>query len=109
MGNTTQAPPNGGAIFLEFQNREGLLIPITYYELWTLIVCRTSLGGNWERAKQAASMVMDAPRKRALVERLSRLAEQGSLPEIPIEIQHMHLQRAHRWFKGRPVVGDQND
>jgi len=105
MTTKTLARPLGGEVYEELKDRHGNVIVLTYNDLWMLLVCRTSLDGDWVRTRQAASMVMDAAAKCAIAERLWELEQLlGGLPTIPPGVQSFHLQRAHQWFKGRPVV-----
>jgi hypothetical protein len=107
MTSQTMMAPLGGEIYQEVFDRRGERIVLTYNDLWMIIVCRTSLDGDWVRARQAADMVLDASNKKALVERLWELDQLlGGLPEIPPSVQTLHLQRAHQWFKSRPILND---
>jgi hypothetical protein len=107
MSGQTLMAPLGGEIYQEVFDRQGNRIVLTYNDLWMLIVCRTSMDGDWIRARQAAGMVMDPSHKQNLAERLWELEQMlGGLPEIPPGVQTLHLQRAHHWFKGRPVLFD---
>lgn len=105
MDTETLARPLGGELYMEIQDRRGNPIILTYNDLWMLIVCRTSLDGDWVRTRQACTMVMDAAGKQAVADRLWELEQLvGGLPEIPPVVQTLHMQRAHQWFKARPVV-----
>lgn len=107
MSTKTLARPLGGEIYQELKDRYGTPIVLTYNDLWMLIVCRTSLDGDWVKTRQAAGMVMDAAGKCAIAERLWELEQLlGGLPEIPPAVEMLHMQRAHQWFKGRPVVSE---
>jgi hypothetical protein len=105
----TMLRPLGGETFLELEDSSNNKIILTYNDLWMLIVCRTSMDGDWFRARQAASMVQDAPNKQAIAEYLSKLDQQlGGLPDIPSDVQHLHVHRAHLWFNQRPVLTDKH-
>jgi hypothetical protein len=107
--NVTMPRPLGGEIYQEFADAEGKTIILTYNDLWMLIVCRSTMDGDWIRMRESTSMVADSPRKRAIVERLWKLEQSsGSLPAVPPEIQQIHLHRAHLWFNQRPVSGAKN-
>jgi hypothetical protein len=74
-----------------------------------LIVCRTSLDGDWFKLRQAASIVQDATHKKAIAVRLWQLEQElGGLPDIPPDVQNLHIHRAHLWFKQRPVLSDKH-
>lgn len=95
--------PRGGEPYAEIKDGKGMTIMLTYNDLWMLLVCRTTLDGDWTRAREAASMVVDPTRKRAIVDRLWRLEQQVGLPVIPAGVEKLQLHRAHVWFNDRPV------
>jgi hypothetical protein len=107
MASKTMLRPLGGETWREIEDRYKNTFTLTYNDLWMMIVCRTALDGDWLRTRQAASMVQDAPRKRALAERLWELEQRlDGLPEIPGEVLALETHRAHQWFKQRTVVAD---
>ncbi len=107
MTAKTMLRPLGGELYDEFEDRWGNKITLTYNDLWMILVCRTSQDGDWLRTRQAAAMVMDAANKRALAEKLWELEQMlGGLPEVPLNVQSIHVHRAHVWFKQRPVIFD---
>jgi len=109
MAAKTLLRPLGGETYLEIVDIAKNTIILTYNDLWMLIVCRTSLDGDWFRLRQAASMVQDASHKRAIADRLWRLEQElGGLPDIPLDVQNLHIHRAHHWFKQRPVLADKH-
>lgn len=109
MTTKTLMGPLGGEVYIDLKDRWGNTISLTYNDLWMLIVCRASQDGDWIRTRQAASLVADANNKRALAERLWELEQTlGGLPEIPPTVLKLHMQRAHIWFKQRPVLHDRN-
>lgn len=109
MSTRTMMGPLGGEIYTELKDRRGNTIALTYNDLWMMIVCRMSQDGDWVRTRQAASQVVDATNKRALVERLWELEQTlGGLPDIPATVLKLHEQRAHLWFNQRPVLYDRN-
>ncbi|PJF39679.1 MAG: hypothetical protein D6737_07025, partial [Chloroflexi bacterium] len=96
--------PLGGEIYEEFQDKNGNRIVLTYNDLWLLIVCQTSMDGDWARVREAAGMVPDPTRKRELANRLWKLEQElDGLPPIPDKIQKINLHRAHNWFNQRTV------
>jgi hypothetical protein len=100
----TLVTPLGGETYHIIQDAHGVEVILTYNDLWMLIVCRTSLDSDWIRAREAAGLIMDAPRKQQIVDRLRELDKVlGGLPNIPDDVLALHLQRAHRWFKQKPV------
>jgi hypothetical protein len=104
MVTKTLSHPIGGEIYQEFTDRAGNVFMLTYNDLWMLIVCRTSLDGDWIRTRQATEVVEDGKAKREIVDRLWELEQTlGGLPEIPSNVQNLHLHRAHQWFKMREV------
>lgn len=109
MNTKTMLRPLGGETYLEISNAAHSPIVLSYNDLWMLIVCRTSLDGDWIRLRQAASMVYDPLQKQAVVDRLWALEQQlGGLPEIPEDVRNIHFYRAQQWFKQRPVRTDKN-
>lgn len=101
--------PLGGETYLEFVDEAKNKVVLTYNDLWMLIVCRTSLDGDWHRMRQAASLVQDAPNKRTVADRLWLLEQRlGGLPDIPPDVQNLHIHRAYQWFKQRPVIVDKH-
>lgn len=109
MSVKTLAEPLGGETYLELEDSAGNLVTLTYNDLWMMLVCQTTLDGDWIRARQVVSMVVDAARKRAVVDRLWELEQVlGGLPAIPPGVRKMHLERAHHWFNKRPVLTDKN-
>lgn len=109
MNSKTIAGPLGGETYLEFQDTHGRPIVLTYNDLWMMLICQTTLDGDWIRTRQAASLVVDAARKRQLVDRLWELEQViGGLPAIPTNVRIMHQERAHHWFNKRPVLTDKN-
>jgi hypothetical protein len=107
MDTKTMLRPLGGEIYLEIADVGSKKIVLTYNDLWMLIVCRTSLDGDWIRTRQAASMVYDALQKQAVADRLWAIEQHlGGLPAIPSDVQNIHIYRAHQWFKQRPVLTD---
>lgn len=100
----TMPLPLGGEVYVELNNTQGSPVVLTYNDLWLLIVCRTSLDGDWQRTREAAGMVPDPSRKRALVDRLWQLEREfGGLPNIPENVMSLNLHRAHQWFNNRSV------
>lgn len=95
--------PQGGEVYAVIKDAAGASVTLTYNDLWILLVVRTTLDGDWVRAREAASMGVDPLRKRALVDRLWRLEQQAVLPIIPAEIEKLNLHRAHVWFNEREV------
>ncbi|MCB9454547.1 MAG: hypothetical protein H6671_01010 [Anaerolineaceae bacterium] len=109
MSSKTLAGPLGGETYQEIEDTDGNVVILTYNDLWMMLVCQTTLDGDWVRTRQAAMMVADAARKRMVIDRLWQLEQvKGGLPPIPAEIRTMHLERAHHWFKKRPVLSDKN-
>ncbi|MCB9452119.1 MAG: hypothetical protein H6672_11820 [Anaerolineaceae bacterium] len=109
MSNETLAGPLGGETYLEFEDTRGHTITLSYNDLWMMIVCQTSLDGDWIRTRQAATLVADAARKRAVVDRLWELEQVlGGLPPVSHSLLTMHMERAHNWFNKRPVLTDKN-
>jgi hypothetical protein len=107
MSAQTRLRPLGGEIYIQFLDQTKNTIVLTYNDLWMLIVCRTSLDGDWHRTRQAALLVQDGPNKRAIADRLWSLEKQlGGLPEIPSDVQNLHIHRAYQWFKQRTVILD---
>ena len=94
----------GGDKYCEIPDKQGGVIVLTNNDLWMLIVCRTTLDGDWIRMGQAAGMVVDPVKKRAIAERLWRLEQRlDGLPLIPPMVTKLHLHRAHVWFNERIV------
>jgi hypothetical protein len=109
MDTKTMLRPLGGETYLEIPDLVSSNVVLTYNDLWMLIVCRTSLDGDWVRLRQAASMVYDPLQKQAVVDRLWTLEQRlDGLPEIPTDVKNIHMFRAHQWFKQRPVRTDKN-
>jgi hypothetical protein len=107
MSAQTLLRPLGGETYIQFLDHFQKTVVLTYNDLWTLIVCRTSLDGDWHRTRQAALLVYDATNKRAIADRLWTLEQHlGGLPEIPSDVQNLHIHRAYLWFKQRPVIQD---
>jgi hypothetical protein len=107
MSAQTLLRPLGGETYIQFLDHSQKTIVLTYNDLWTLIVCRTSLDGDWHRTRQASLLVHDAANKRTIADRLWTLEQYlGGLPEIPSDVQNLHIHRAHLWFKQRPVIQD---
>ena len=101
--------PLGGETYLEFVDEAKNTVVLTYNDLWMLIVCRTSLDSDWHRMRQAASLVQDASNKQALADRLWSLEQRlGGLPDIPLDVQNLHIHRAYQWFKQRLVIVDKH-
>lgn len=101
---TTLPRPTGAEIYQEITAEDGSTIVLTYNDLWTMIVCQNSLDGDWTRIRQAALMVIDPAKKRALADRLWRLEQQlDGLPAIPEDVMRLNLHRAHIWFNERMV------
>jgi hypothetical protein len=101
---TTIVRPYGGEIFMAFQDRRGNPIVLTYNDLWVMIVCRSSMDGDWRRAKEAAGMAADPRRKQALVDRLWKLEQKlDGLPALDDGVIKLNLHRAHVWFNQRTV------
>ncbi len=96
--------PTGAEIYQEISLPNGQVIVLTYNDLWMIIVCQTTLDGDWTRTRQAAMMVVDPMKKRAIADRLWRLDQRldGLLP-IPDDVLKLHLHRAHVWFNERMV------
>ena len=106
---TTMPRPFGGETYQEIRDSNGNTVILTYNDLWMLIVCRSTMDGDWIRMRESASMVADSTRKREIVERLWKLEQSlGGLPMIPADIQHIHHHRAHLWFNQRPVSAGKN-
>ncbi len=107
MNTTTLQKPLGGEVYLEFEDRFKNKYVLTFNDLYMMIVCRTAFNGDWLRTRQAAAVVQDAPKKRALTERLWELEQTlGGLPEIPGDVVTLHRQRSYHWFKQSPVLTD---
>lgn len=105
----TMPHPFGGEVYLELKDPQGSPVILTFNDLWVLIVCRTSHDGDWGRAREAAGMVPDPARKRALVERLWKLEQiLDGLPTVPAPVLRLHMHRAHLWFNQRPVSDARN-
>jgi hypothetical protein len=108
MHNTLRSPL-GGELYLEIKDRNGGKVALTYNDLWALIVCRTSMDGDWTRMREATNMIEDAGAKREIVERLWKLEQSlDGLPPIPDDLVKLNLQRAHQWFNKRPVSFSRN-
>lgn len=108
MQNTLRSPI-GGEIYLELKDRDGGKVTLTYNDLWALIVCKTTMDGDWIRMREAASMVEDGGHKRDIIERLRKLEQAlDGLPPIPDDLIKLNLQRAHTWFNKRPVSYGKN-
>lgn len=106
---TTLPRPFGGETYQEIEDRQGYTITLTYNDLWMLIVCQSTMDGDWVRLREAATMVADAPHKREIAERLWRLEQKlGGLPTVPRELVQLHLHRAHLWFNQRTVSNAKN-
>ncbi|NDJ62536.1 MAG: hypothetical protein GYB67_15515 [Chloroflexi bacterium] len=106
---STTPRPYGGEFYTEVTDSQGHVITLTYNDLWMHIVCLQSLDGDWQRARQAAGMVPDAARKRAIIDRLWRLEQVlNGLPAIPEGLMQLNLHRAHVWFNTRQVSDRQN-
>jgi hypothetical protein len=97
--------PRGSSVYQEIHHpTSGEAIDLTYNDLWLIIVCRTSMDGDWQRTRASAAMVPDSARKIALIDRLWQLERSlGGLPPIPDEIRQLHVRRAHNWFNRRVV------
>jgi hypothetical protein len=107
--NVTMPRPLGGETYQELVDAEGKTIILTYNDLWMLIVCRSTMDGDWIRMRESTSLVADSPRKRTIVERLWKLEQSlGGLPAVSAEIQRIHMHRAHLWFNQRPVSSAKN-
>ena len=105
MSRQTMMAPIGGELYQEVADRQGKRILLTYNDLWTIIVCRASFNSNWVQIRQAAKSVTDPTGKQAVIARLWELEKMlGALPEIPLDVQTLHGQRAQHWFKTRSVV-----
>lgn len=105
----TMPRPLGGEIYQELVDAQGKLVILTYNDLWLMIVCRASLDGDWLRVREAAGIVPDPSRKRALVDRLWKLEQAfEGLPPIPDEVLKLNLHRAHLWFNQRTVSDARN-
>jgi len=99
----------GDETYQELTGRSGEKVTLTYNDLWMLIVCQSTMDGDWVRLREAATMVADGPHKRELAERLWKLDQAlGGLPAVPRDVQQMHLHRAHVWFNQRPVSRGKN-
>lgn len=105
---STLPRPLGGETYREMVDAEGNRVTLTYNDLWTLIVCRSSLDGDWQRAREAAGMVPDPSRKRALVDKLSRLEQSLGRLLLPEDVMRLNQHRAHLWFNQRPVTDAKN-
>src|SRR5687768_1666298 len=96
--------PLGGEVYQELTDAHGNRVVITFNDLWMIIVCRTTMDGDWQRVREAAGMVPDPARKKEVVERLWKLEQAlDGLPAIPDIVVRMQQQRAHVWFNQRPV------
>jgi len=101
--------PLGGETYLEIADHDGGNVTLTYNDLWLMIVCQTSLDGDWARVREAAGMVPDPTRKRALADRLWKLERAlGGLPPVPQNVMRLNLHRAHKWFNERTVSEARN-
>lgn len=101
--------PRGGELYAQMTDQHGQAVDLTYNDLWTLLVCRYVMDGDWVRTSRAAVFAPDGDRKQALVHRLWELElNLGTLPEIAPEVQQLHLQRAYAWFKRRNVSDSKN-
>src|SRR5262245_5678515 len=103
--NTATVPrPYGGEVFTVFQDKRGNPIILTYNDMWVMIVCRSTMDGDWRRTKEAAGMAADPGRKQALVDRLWKLEQKlDGLPVLDDGVVKLNLHRAHIWFNQRPV------
>ena len=109
MSAQTLLRPLGGETYIQFLDEAKNTVILTYNDLWMLIVCRTSLDGDWHRTRQAALLVQDSANKRKIADRLWSLEQSvGGLPEIPSDVQNLHIHRAYLWFKQRPVIQDKH-
>lgn len=103
-GDVTRPAPSGFDTYILLTRPDAAPVIFSYYDLWALIVCRKTLDGDWQRARQAAGMVPDATRKKAIMERLWTLErELNGLPIIPDPVMTLHLHRAHVWFNHKMV------
>jgi hypothetical protein len=101
--------PLGGELYQRLTDGQGNAVELTYNDLWMLIICRTTLDGDWNRAREAAGMVPDPAHKQALVERLWKLEQAlDGLPPIPEDVLKLNLHRAHQWFNQRHVTDGKN-
>lgn len=103
MHSDTIPRPMGGELYQEILDGQGKPIALSYNDLWTIIVCKSALNGDWARAREAAGLAPDPMHKRAIVERLSRLDAEGLLPVIPEMVVRMNAHRAQDWFNHRTV------
>lgn len=109
MREKTLQAPRGGEFYMEISDHRGEPVTLTYNDLWTLIICRAHLQGDWVRASEVAASAPDGERKRALVHRLWELElNLGKLPEIPPTVEKLHLQRALVWFNQQTVSENKN-
>jgi hypothetical protein len=109
LDSKTLLRPLGGEVYEEIVARNGDRITLTYNDLWMLLVCRVSHGGDWMQTRKAADQMVDGLRKRALAEHLWELEHVlGGLPDIPKAVQNLHIHRANQWFHQRPVCCDRN-
>lgn len=102
--STTLPRPNGAELYRTITAPGGECIALSYNDLWMMIVCQHSQDGDWTLTRQAALMVIDPAKKRAIADRLWRLEQQlDGLPAIPDDVLRLNLHRAHVWFNERMV------
>ncbi|MBE2267997.1 MAG: hypothetical protein IAE80_07170 [Anaerolinea sp.] len=95
---------SGREIYQQFTAPDGTFVVLTYNDLWMMIVCQSTLDGDWTRTRQACMIVTDPLKKRVIADRLWALEQQlDGLPAIPPEVLLFNLHRAHRWFNERMV------
>ncbi|GEM_PF-2731053 len=104
--DVTRPAPSGFDTYTILARPHGKPYIFTYQDLWMVIVCRSTLDGDWIRARASAEMVTDAANKKAIIERLWALErELNGLPLIPDQVVKLHFHRAHVWFNQRKVEG----
>lgn len=104
QATSTLPRPTGAETYQELTGSDGSRLVLTYNDLWMMIVCVNSLDGDWTRTRQAALMVIDPAKKRAIADRLWHLEQQlDGLPTIPDDVLRLNLHRAHVWFNERMV------
>lgn len=109
MSDDTLPRPLGGEPFCEIDDKHGGTITLTYNDMWMLIVCRSSMDGDWIRLREAAGMVADPVHKKTIVDRLWQLEQHlDGLPMLSDEVTRLNLHRAHLWFNERMVSDQKN-
>lgn len=104
LTSDTLIAPLGGETYQEVYDHSGNQVTLTYNDLWMMIICQTSMSGDWVRTRKAARKAVDVFGKSLLADRLWELEQvMGGLPEIPAGVLKLHTHRAYYWFKEMPV------